>query len=120
MASVVYATGSPTPTGTTEYSLAFAANKSASVKTDPGTYVVTIDSSAILAGELYTARVYEAAVAGGTSREMVSWPLAGPGGVEQFPAPGGSLWLANGFDITVQKVSAAADRALPHTIERIF
>jgi len=119
MAISAFTSASPT-VGTSEYSFATTSTTPATA-TDKGCYALTLDGNALAAGDEYLIQVYEAGpTSGGTRRLVESWPIFGPlpSPILMLPAPGGSLILGNGWDITIKKV-AGTDRALPFTLWQV-
>jgi hypothetical protein len=118
MAISAYSTASPT-IGTTEYSFA-AASTSLPTVTDVGCYALVADLNALVAGDEYLIQLYEKGATSGTKRLVDSWNIFGPSGkpVYMLPAPGGSMILGNGWDLTIKKI-AGTDRAIPFTLWQI-
>jgi hypothetical protein len=116
MAMVAHKTGSPT-IGAVEYSLV-AQSTTLATATEIGVYSLTLDTNALVDGDDFVLRAYEAGTPGGTKRLVESWPLTGPQGkpIRQFAVEGP---LGNGFDWTLQKL-LGIDRPFPHTLWRTF
>lgn len=96
---------------TTEWSLT-TDSAGPDLETSDGTFCVVLDTSAIVAGEVFELRFYEKARSGDTQRLMATFTLgASPG----FISP----WLPgmHGFDWTLVKVSGT-DRAIHWSIRK--
>lgn len=104
---------------TTEYSLVNNSTVLAS-NTTPGIYQVFVDFSNLATNDDYTLRVKEKTTTtgspGSTQRIVYSASITGAQFAPVWAAP--SLFLANGWDVTLQKI-AGTDRALSWSIRQV-
>lgn len=84
--------------------------------TDPGTYQLYVDTSAMLSGDILELRVKEKVRAGGTQRTVFLDTL---GGVQAEPAwVSPAIILLHGFDFTLTQTEGSP-RAYPWSIRMV-
>jgi len=102
---------------TTEYSLPKNTNYSgASPVTDTGVFQVFIDLNAMVAGDQFDLKVYEAYASGGTQRLLYTATYVGVQAAPMQVLP--SLVLMYKWDVTLKRI-AGADRTITWSIRKI-
>lgn len=110
-----FKSASPT-VSTTEYSFA-QPGTTPQTMTDEGIYSLTLDANALVAGDLFEVKLYEAAVAAGTKRVLHTWYIRVGGDPIQHFFPEGII-LSHGWDWTIDKLTGA-DCVIPFTLWRV-
>lgn len=109
-----YASGTETVT-TTEWSLT-TDTAGPDTQTDDGEYQFMIDVSALAKADVYTFKVYEKVVSGGTQRAVYTATLANAQSDPVWVSP--KLILLHGWDATIVK-TAGTDRSITFSVRRI-
>jgi hypothetical protein len=106
--------GSATINGT-EYSLPNSATySSGSARTDDGNYLVLIDASTLVVGDVYEFRLYEKVRSADTQRLITSVQIVGPA-PQAIELPMPPVTLLHGWDMTLKKISGT-DRSMSWSI----
>ena len=106
--------GNPTIT-TTEYSIVTGSTVGANSLVQ-GVYTAFFDFSLLAAADSYRVRIYEKATPTSTKRIVHDITVTGVQSEPIYVTP--SLFLMNGWDITVVKV-AGTDRAIPYSVRQV-
>lgn len=99
----------------TEYSLPGNSTTLSNIATS-GVYQVFIDVDAVTSGDMYSIKVYEKCVSGGTKREIYNATIDGEQGSTLWVSP--SLILMHGWDVTITKISGT-DRSFTWSIRQV-
>jgi hypothetical protein len=99
---------------TTEFSLTLNTTSGAPAsKTDKGTIQLVLDVNAMIAGDQYELKLYDAARSGDTQRLVSRWILTGAQAEVIFMTP--ALMLGEAWDYTLKRL-AGSDRTIISSI----